>query len=95
MPTQCRCGLQSLGLESCYWHTQAEVDWSVHPPASNGLSPEQRAFIGLSDPRPRSDWRSADGWVNSLEPDTDIDAERVAMFRVLVALSGGDQLPSV
>jgi len=84
--TSCRCGVQSLGFDSCYWHTKGEVDWTTHPPTSNGLSPEARAFVGLYDARSLDGWRPADGWVRSLDPDPDVDLERVAMLRILVGL---------
>jgi hypothetical protein len=94
--TTCPCGMPSFGYPECYWHAKAHVDWSTRPPASNGLSPKQRAFIGLFDrSRPRDGWRSADGWVRSLDPDPEVDLERTAMLRFLAAMGDMDELPSV
>jgi hypothetical protein len=59
--TSCRCGMPSFGFDECYWHAKSHVDWTTRPPASNGLSSEQRAFVGLFDPRPNPDgWRQPD-----------------------------------
>lgn len=93
--TLCPCGLPSYGLSGCYWCLKGRVDWSQRPPAPDGLNERERAFIGLSARRSRDGWRSADGWVNDLEPDLDLDPARVAMLRILVRLGGMDELPSV
>jgi hypothetical protein len=85
--TSCRCGVQSFGFKLCYFHTKAAVDWSVHPPASNGLSREERAFVGLFPPRPRHGWQPADGWVRSLDPDPEIDVERTTMLHWLAGMT--------
>jgi hypothetical protein len=84
----CRsCGREALGYPRCCWHTKAEVDWRSRPPPSNGLSDEERAWIGLYRPRPRDGWQPADGWVRSLDPDPEIDVERTAMLHWLASMS--------
>jgi hypothetical protein len=82
-------------MSACYFHLKAGVDWSQRPPAPNGLSLEERAFVGIY-PRPRRNgWHSAGEWARRLDLDPDVDLERVAMFRILVGLGGMDELPSV
>lgn len=82
----CRCGLESLGLSACYFHLKARVDWSQHPPAPDGLSLEERAFVGIYPPPRRSGWQRADGWLRGLDPDPEVDPARVAMLRWLTTL---------
>lgn len=92
----CRCGVESLGLSACYFHLKARVDWSQRPPSPNGLSDAERAFVGIYPSRRYDGWRGADGWVRGLDPpDPDVDLERVEMLRVLIALGGMTEEPSV
>jgi hypothetical protein len=40
-------------------------------------------------------WRPADDWVAKLDPDPDVDLERIGMLRALIGIGGMDELPSV
>ena len=93
--TVCHCGAESFGLSGCYWCLKQHVDWSQHPPSPDGLNERERAFIGIYPGPRRNGWHSAGEWARRLDLDPDVDPERVAMLRVLVALGGMDELPSV
>jgi hypothetical protein len=93
MPTVCACGLQALGFSGCYACLKGRVDWTDRPPSPNGLTEQERAYVGIFPPRPRDGWRPADGWVRDLEPDLDVDLERVTMLRYLVGLGDMTEEP--
>jgi hypothetical protein len=93
--TLCPCGMPSFGYPKCYYHAKAYVDWTTRPPASNGLSREERAFVGLFDPQPRDGWRSAGDWVRDLDPDPEVDHERSAMLAYLSAVGDMTEEPAI
>lgn len=86
----CRCGLPSYGFPLCYSHLK---DRRL---AGGQLTDEETLFAWSAPSPPNGDgWEPVDGWVAGLDPDPDVDLERISMLRVLVELGDMREEPSV